>query len=850
MFLGNISIYYNFLLYVFDLKWLHLQSKLLTMKWLSGILFLILSLSLYGTENPRTMITQRTTESIDIDGFPKEQIWSTIDPVNGFTQSEPNPESPASFDTEVKMLFDDEAIYFFAKLYDDNPSEIIKPFTQRDESSQSSWFGVSLDTYQSGVNGFAFIVTAAGVQSDMQLLAQGEDRNWDAVWDSKVQMVDDGWQVEIAIPFSMLRFPDQSVQEWNIQFGRQTRRLRESTFWNPLDPDLNGFVNQFGVLKGIENIDTPSRLSFTPFVVGGLVNTKIEGEGSTSSTYGAGMDMKLGLSESFTLDMTVIPDFSNTISDQNVLNLSPFEVFFEENRQFFTEGTELFNKGDFFYSRRIGASPFNPITYPSNYIIDNPSTNQLINASKISGRTKEGTGLGFFNAIEGRTNATVKNSFNGDELMIETNPLTNYNVLVVDQNLKNNSYFTLINTNVLREGSNRDANVTGCDFRLRDEEQKFEISGNAGVSQLFEPDEKINGATYRWDLQKIKGKWNFGLGHQVYDDKYDNNDLGFLLFNNQRFYGANVSFNQYEPKEKLLRWNTNLSVTYKRLYNPNVFSDMAFESFSFFMTRNFFAGGGYIRLEPIETYDYFEPRTEDFSRFLAYPRNFIISPFISSNWAKPFAIDVNTELRLFDQTNRRSMSLSIEPRLRLGDRLQMFLNFSYSVDNSDIGYISKGPASRAGMDFQADDILFGIRDRKQVVNTINSIISFNEVMSLSFRVRHYWDRVEYLSFGTLDDNGYLNELNFNGLDEDNVPLYNQDYDLFNIDMFFTWRFAPGSDIIFTWKNNGLNTQPVVTKNYLNALGRVYEDFNRNEVSLKVLYFLDANRIKTKLAGEL
>ena len=176
------------------------------------------------------------------------------------------------------------------------------------------------------------------------------------------------------------------------------------------------------------------------------------------------MDIRYGINDAFTLDMTLIPDFGEAISDNQVLNLGPFEVRFDENRQFFKEGIELFNKGNLFYSRRIGGAPLNysslgDMISEGDSILFNPSETQLINATKVSGRNTNGLGIGVFNAVSARSVAEVIGA--NDEIReVETNPLTNYNVLVLDQNLKNNSSVSFVNTNVLRFGSEYDANVS------------------------------------------------------------------------------------------------------------------------------------------------------------------------------------------------------------------------------------------------------------------------------------------------------------------------------------------------------------------------------------------------------
>ena len=236
-------------------------------------------------------------------------------------------------------------------------------------------------------------------------------------------------------------------------------------------------------MHGIKDIEAPVRLFLYPYV---SVNAGHFPNGDATQSnwtqgFNAGMDLKYGINDAFTLDMTLIPDFSQVRSDNQVLNLSPFEVQFDENRQFFTEGTELFNKGNLFYSRRIGRTPkgFYDIEDQldsTEILLSNPSVTQLINSTKVSGRTNKGLGIGFFNAITNSMYAEVEDTINGTVRQIKTEPLTNYNIAVLDQNLKNNSYITLINTNTERFDTERDANVTGLEFSLNDKKKYLQSS--------------------------------------------------------------------------------------------------------------------------------------------------------------------------------------------------------------------------------------------------------------------------------------------------------------------------------------------------------------------------------------
>ena len=218
--------------------------------------------------------------------------------------------------------------------------------------------------------------------------------------------------------------------------------------------NVNGFLTQAGIWTGLENIKPPLRLQFSPYfsTYANHYPTNQAGKKNWTSSVNGGMDVKYGISQALTLDMTLIPDFGQVRSDNTVLNLSPFEVKFNENRSFFTEGTELFNKGNLFYSRRVGGTPLHYYDVydqigANETVVSNPQAAKLVNATKISGRLQGGLGVGLFNAVSAKTFAIVEDD-NKVQRKIETSPLTNFNILVLDQTLKNNSSVSLINTNV------------------------------------------------------------------------------------------------------------------------------------------------------------------------------------------------------------------------------------------------------------------------------------------------------------------------------------------------------------------------------------------------------------------
>lgn len=798
----------------------------------------------------RTMSAVRIEGQISVDGVLDEAEWDLAQAATDFIQTDPVFQNQPSQRTEAKILYNDRGIYVGAMMYDDEPEKILRELSPRDQRGNTDWFGVAFDTYQDGLNGFDFIVTASGVQNDKKFSINEEGGNWDGIWESEVRITDEGWIVEMFIPYLSLRFPNKEVQEWNINFGREIRRYREQVFWNPVNPAIEGFLNQAGKLTGIKDIKSPIRLSLTPFVTGyvNTVSNPGSDEGTTASTaYTGGMDLKYGINDAFTLDMTLVPDFGQVLSDNQVLNLSPFEVFFQENRQFFTEGVELFDKSVLFYTRRVGGRPLNYFGVYSqleaNEIVeDNPVAAQLYNATKISGRTSGGTGLGFFNAVAGEEYATIRNTSTDETRRIKTNPVTNYNVLVADQNLANNSVVSLMNTNVTRVGDDYDANSTGAFFNLKDKGQIYSISGRFISSNKFYQDETQSGHAYSLSLEKIGGNWKGSLNYNVESDDFDTNDLGFLFSPNERSLSGRIAYNDFKPKnQKLQRWEVSISPSYTRLYKPNVFADFAinFNSFVLWKSRN--AVGAFGRFEPIETYDYFEPRTVDFSKFYTFPTNWMIGSFFSSDYRKTLALDINGLFRKFNEPGRKFFEISIDPRIRVNDKLSFFLSTLYSKSDNETGFVSPSLVDGGIDGLESGDVMIGTRNRKIIQNSIRGQFIFNNKMSLSLRIRHYWDQVDYSKFGRLQDDGYLDNLAFDG-NQNGESVYNKNVNFFNIDMNYIWRFAKGSDIILNWKQSIANEDKDFGSNYLDNFSNLFDAQQFNSVSLKIVYFLDYDSV--------
>lgn len=817
------------------------------------------------TERKQTT-AMRSTSKIKLDGILDEPEWLTVPVAKDFIQTELNTGKPATFPTEVRVLYDDKAVYIGATMFDAHPDSISKELILRDQigAAKTDWFGVLIDTYHDGNNGYAFIVTPESVQADSRHFAGGEngfteDFTWNAVWEAQAKITDKGWTVEMAIPYSAIRFSNDKEQKWRINFARSTRRAREKSFWNFVNPVMIGIVPQSGEIDGINGIKAPLRLQATPFASMYVQNNRTKNDnGSITNSWGtnfnAGMDIKYGINDAFTLDMTLIPDFGQVQSDPRVVNLTPFEVRYDENRPFFTEGVELFNKGGYFYSRRIGAVPgffqddlYNNHIRTGDTVTNLPSQANLYNATKVSGRLPGGLGIGVLNAIAAPTYATVRD-IKGNDRSEQVTPLTNYNVISFDKNLPNNSYFTLINTNVMRSGAAYDANVTGFTTELKNKKNIYSLLLSGAASQKHYTDNTSWGYKYQLEGGKSGGKYQWWVFNDVNSYRYDPNDLGYIQRLNSQIIGVWNAFFQSEPKGIFNKWNIIADVFVQRLNFPNITTGWGVESMGFFQPKKLtgFGTGYNFNFRPASSDDYYEPRTSDYSRYLKIAPNYLFGAFISTDYNRPLAIDVRGNFKQYADTgNHNGYDLTVAPRFRFNDKVFLIWTTSYTRNNHFINYVSGNSDAVGYAGLNADPILMGERDQITVVNAPVLKWSFNHLMGVSFRLRHYWTSIKYNHFFELGQQGNLLATNYTGFKGDKTSLHDTNFNIFNIDASYTWRFAPGSDMIVNWKNSIFNGSNDVTLGYFDNARNLLDNPMNNSLSLKVVYFLDYLKLVKK-----
>lgn len=800
------------------------------------LLFLFLCCTIAYSQK-KSLQTKFTSEKIILDGKLDETIWQSVPIATDFVMFQPDNGKavPHNKRTEVRVLYDNEAIYVGALMYDDEPNKILREINKRDDFGTADFFGVFINGYNDGQQNFQFFVNAADGQADcLATDSNGEDYSWDAVWDSKAVITDIGWVVEMRIPYAALRFSSEKKQTWGVNFFREIRRDRQKYSWNLIDNKIGTFTQQNGTVEGIENIKTPTRLFFLPYA---SFYTYANANQKTYGELKGGLDIKYGINDAFTLDAMLIPDFGQTKYDDRILNLSPFEQQFNENRGFFTEGTDLFSKGSLFYSRRIGGPPStSPETQTNEIVTENPVSVDLYNATKISGRTKGGLGIGYLNAVTQKAYAIIKDTITQETRRVLVEPLTNFNVLVFDQRFHKNSSVTLINTNVTRNGSFRDGNVSALVWDLNTTKNTYNLAGNFKYSYVNEIEEANKGINTLLSFSKTSGKYRFYTETNLVTKDFDNNDLGINFETNYYSFYGNTSYRILNPTKTFNTFNTNINA-YAQFQKETgkIQANQINLNINSTTKKNHYVGFG-LDYRPLENYNYYEPRTE--GRFSIDPTRFGSWFSISTNYNNKFAFDFNPSVAFLNESKRNSYGFYLSPRYRFNDRLAVNYEFDFFRQNNNKGYVDDASENDA---LPPNTIIYTNRNVVNYTNSLNGKYSLSSKMNFDISARYYWSYTENKSFYELENNGRLTPY------DTYTDNKNQNLITWNLDLSYNWWFAPGSQLTILYRSNAAKDDNLINKDF----GNNYTSMLNNEdlshvLSVSVKYFIDYNQVKNIL----
>jgi hypothetical protein len=522
----------------------------------------------------------RTQQPPVIDGRLNDEAWAHVEPASDFTQRDPNEGMPATERTEVRFLYDNDALYVAARLYDSQPGLIARRLARRDNSADADLLSLYLDPMHDHLTGAVFRVSASNVQQDATLYNDSwTDGSWDAVWDSAVIIDEGGWSVEMRIPLSQLRFPFAGQHTWGVNVERYIRRKNENDWLLMVPKNETGLASRMPHLTGLDGIRpkrtfellpyTAARTEFVAPRAGNPFN-----DGSRSFTDG-GVDVKWGLTSNLTLNGTINPDFGQVEVDPAVVNLTAFETFFDEKRPFFLEGSQIFgnfgtggsnnfwgfNTSDpsIFYSRRIGRAP--QLSANGDFV-DPPAATTILGAAKMTGKTGGGWSVGILEAITDRESARTWSAAAESTAAVE--PFTNYFVARLQRALGSRAgagfMTTAVNrrldTQQFRDVLGDQAYVFGADAHLfLDRSRNWVLTGKVAASRVSgstayltrlqrapqryfqRPDAthveldsartSLTGVSHRLVLNRNSGTWFVNAQLWGASPGFESNDLGF-----------------------------------------------------------------------------------------------------------------------------------------------------------------------------------------------------------------------------------------------------------------------------------------------------------------------------------
>lgn len=795
-------------------------SRELFFTFITGLLLFPITVS---AQNVRTVNAYQIDSSIQIDGYLDEEAWGQADIATDFNQFSPDEGAPATQRTEVRILYGEGGIYVGAIMYDDNPSLIEQTLGRRDDFNRADWFVVSFDSYFNRQNAFTFGVNAAGIQYDGVRGSgggpgggpgiSGVDESWDAVWYSEARVTNEGWVVEMQIPYSMLRFPESEIQTWGIQFTRSIPRLGELSEW-PLVPRVSrdNLIAQYGLLQNIRNIEPRPNIQIRPYMVGGFnsrENSVIPGEVITDFNVDVGGDIKVGLGPNITLDATINPDFGQVEADPAVLNLTAFETFFQEQRPFFVEGIEIyeFSMGrgaDLLYTRRIGA------------------VNPIIGATKLSGRTENGLSFGVLGAVSG-------DNFN---------PSRNYSVIRGNQQIGNYSslggILTFFDSPLRSDEGRRRSYVGGTDWDIRFADNNYGIRGFATFSHrtLTNEDESETGFAASFSTNKRQGAWRGSLDAEVFSDDFNPNDLGLLRRNNYISTSGRVEhqINGGRPFGTFQQADFDVNLSQNISYDDGLNLGFGLRTGSEWTFKSFQSVGVGLNIDQIfGGYDQFETRG--------------LGP-----WAKPLSMEFELEYETDDRRlwqlspegawthyddGGNSYALGLRANMNVGSRLDFFANLegewekgvtawasneSFRRSGSDwlIGESSSRPSQLGADDYRSFDDggalnsvlsamdpfsgndyyvpVFGERDTRSIDFTFRSTVTFTRNLSLQIYNQLFLAKGKYNNFKIQQDRDTL-------VDFSSYPKRDEfSFNSFHSNIVMRWEYRPGSTLFLVWSH--------------------------------------------------
>ena len=813
------------------------------------------------------------TSPIVVDGKLNEEVWQRAPVINEFVQREPAEGQAPTMRTEARVAFDAGALYVAVRAFDTDASKLVGILTRRDQRSPSDWIRIVVDSYFDKRSAYEFGVNPVGVKTDRYYFNDGQsDESWDAVWDVEVATDAAGWSAEFRIPFSQLRFNTLSGGPVGFAVVREVGRLAETVSWPLLSRNANGFVSQFGEMRGVKMTGTPKKFEILPYSVGKLDSQTVDRRDPLNSSKdpGAtfGLDLKYAVTPGLTLTATANPDFGQVEADPAVVNLDAFETFFPERRPFFVEGSGTFrfnmdcNEGNctgLFYSRRIGRAPQGSAVTANGEYSKAPDSATIIGAGKLTGRLG-GFSLGALTAVTAREDAEVAglNSVGRRDQTVE--PLTGYTVLRARKEFANQSSIGLMTTSTNRQLDDavsflsKNALAGGIDYdfrfspmysvtghwagsRIEGSPQAITRLQESSVHGFQRPDADyvdldrsattLRGHAGSVSLGKISGertRFNSNFGYK--SPGFDSNDLGFMRRADEKTVSNWFQWRNFTPGKYVRTRNFNLN----QWAAWNFGGDRLFSGFnlnSHWTFSNYFnVGGGYnVEMAP------FRDRTTRGGPGVLGNAGKALWYYASTDQRRSLSFFYNGDIG-GDRFNTSRRGFSPGFNWRASSSMSLNIGLRYSINKDDAQWVRNIDVGNG-----ATRYVFGRIEQKTV--SINTRFNYTMTPNLSLQV--YAE--PFVSAGQYS--------NFKELVDGRAPEYSDRYRRyaytgnpdFNIRSFRTtnvlrWEYQPGSALFLVWQQGKSDYESFGDFRFGRDFSGVFSAPSHNVFLIKFSYWLN------------
>lgn len=874
--------------------------------FISQVLIVLLANSFAQTTDStivkRTYKTLFANNTPKIDGLLSDECWNLVEWSSNFIQSHPAENKPPSQETAFKILYDNENLYVFIRAFDTDPDKISRIMSRWDNFN-GDMVVVELDSYFDKQTAFLFAASASGAKSDEAISQDGNngDDSWNPIWYLETSIDDKGWCAEMKIPFSQLRFGKKDAQIWGLEVSRNIYRIQETSQWQVIPKGSPGRVHLFGELNGINNIKPKHQVEIMPYAVARTERfEKIEGDPFNTgklSKLSAGLDGKVAITNDFTLDFTVNPDFGQVEADPSEVNLTAFESYFSERRPFFVEGKNIFEfypnqsivihnmySDNLFYSRRIGRYPHNYPSVGGNEYVKMPESTTILGTMKISGKTKKGLSVGILESVTAKEEALIDNEGSRRKETVE--PLTNYFTGRVQQDFNKGEttiggIFTAVNRDIKAptlDYLHSSAYVGGVDFRHNWKERTWYLAGNAEFSNVNgKPEALINTQTssaryfqrpdanylsvdssmtslpgYGTSLKfgrSSQKKIQFETSLTLRSPGLEFNDIGYMRYSDVIHHGTWVAY--YIRNPFAIFNNFYLNTNYWMYWNfsgklLSINTNMNFNSQ--FKNRWSLNGNFNRESENISTTllrggpSIILPGEQSFNLNIGSDPSKKLSFFIGSYHGSG---DVNSSSghEYYASINVRplnSISISLEP--------------GYGIQKSEMQYVNTLQVNGNPL------YLFGKLDQKTLSFTFRINYTVNPELSLEYYGQPFISAGKYSAFKkitdvqanmfrdryhtfTTDEITYSPQNNSFGVDQngDNTEDFsfgNPDFNFrqFRSNLVVRWEYLPGSTVYLVWSQGRTSTDSNGMFSYGNDMKDLFKITPHNVFLLKFSYW--------------